>query len=297
MRRRKNHASADGQLQTLALVAELPADQLTAEQLESVFEAAAQPANAEVQLRAAVLLAQSYPTLAPNDPAFAQRTHTILLRDLRQPRRTLSHPSCSWLVMTHLREENLAHIPWQSAEEVASAAECFYGFCEAGLPSEESHRRVRDLVKYAGLRFAEQERWDELFELLSRIHLPADMMDADLFRLRNTLVLYEQRRVQRMRGRLFNVLIGVALFLLLVSPVVFMASDNALRGNLGMNPLNYSEALYWSIITFSTVGYGEIVPHSTLARFLAICDSLLGVTVMGIIAGLILSHVTPRRLP
>ncbi|MEN2570088.1 hypothetical protein, partial [Acinetobacter baumannii] len=68
--------------------------------------------------------------LAPSDPDFAHRTHVILLRDLRDKRKTLAHPSCSWLVMTHLREENLAHIPWQSTEEVASAAECFYGFSD-----------------------------------------------------------------------------------------------------------------------------------------------------------------------
>ena len=91
--------------------------------------------------------------------------------------------------MTHLREENLAHIPWQSAQEVANAAECFYGFCEEGLSSEESHHRVRDLVRYAGIRFVRQRRWEEVFKLLSQIHLPADLMDADLFRLRNTLVL------------------------------------------------------------------------------------------------------------
>src|SRR5262249_5709481 len=159
------------------------------EQREIVFAAAAVPATPEVQLRAAILLSKAYPTLAPVDPDFARRTHTILLRDLHEPHKTLAHPSCSWLVMTHLREENLAHIPWESPAEVASAAECFYGFSDGGMTAEESHRRVRDLVKYAGLHFARQERYEDVFQLLTRVPVPATMMDAELFQLRNLVVL------------------------------------------------------------------------------------------------------------
>lgn len=297
MWRRNNHANADHQLQTLAALTELPAEQLTQTQIEGVFDAAAHPATPEVQIRAAVLLSQLYPTIAPNDPDFAQRTHCILLRDLRQPRKTLAHPSCSWLLMTHLREENLAHIPWRSAEEVASAAECFYGFNDAGLESQESHRRVRDLVRYAGLRFAEQQRWEEVFRLFARVHLPADMMDADLFWLRNTLVLYEQRRVGRMRRILFLLIVGAVLFALVFAPLLFMGCENPYRLAHGMKELGFAEAVYWSVITSASVGYGDIVPQTAHGRIVAIAAGLTGITVMGIIAGLILSYITPRNLP
>src|SRR4051794_37336725 len=144
------------QMRTIVTLGDVPAEGLTREQREMIFAIAAEPADEELMLRAAILLSRLYPALAPQDPDFAHRTHVILLRDLRDKRKTLAHPSCSWLVMTHLREENLAHIPWQSTEEVASAAECFYGFSDGSLSSEESHRRVRDLVKYAGLHFVRQ---------------------------------------------------------------------------------------------------------------------------------------------
>lgn len=285
--------NAEAQLAVIADLATRPLDQVAAAEREAVFEVAQQPATPEVQTRAAVLLSQWYPTIAPRDPDFAQRTHTLLLRDLRQPRKTLAHPSCSWLVMTHLREENLAHIPWQSADEVASAAECFYGTCEAGLEAEESHRRVRDLVRYAGLRFAEQQRWEELFSLFARVPVTADQMDADLFRLRNALLLYEQRRVVRMRRYLWLLLAGAACFVLLVSPPLFLAFENAGRAT----PLSLFEAAYWSVITSMTVGYGEIVPHSTPGRVLAVVDGSLGMLLMGVVAGLILSHTSRRTLP
>lgn len=156
---------------------------------------------------------------------------------------------------------------------------------------------MRDLVKYAGLRFAKQERWEELFNLLLRVHLPEDMMDADLFRLRYTLVLYEQRRVQRLRGALFLVIVSVVVFILLFSPLLFMASENSYRLMHQMGRLDFFEALFWSGITSTTVGYGEIIPYTVYGRLLAIFDALLGMTLVGVLAGLILSYVTPRRLP
>jgi hypothetical protein len=199
--------------------------------------------------------------------------------------------------MTHLREENLAHIPWESAEEVASAAECFYGFSGAGLEAQESHRRVGDLVKYAGMRFAEQERWEEVFRLLARVHITSDVMDADLFWLRNTLVLYEQRRVQRMRHILFSLIAGAVLFVLLFAPLLFMGCENPDRLARGMKELGFAEAIYWSVITSASVGYGDIVPQTAHGRIVAVLAGLTGITTMGIIAGLILSYITPRSLP
>jgi hypothetical protein len=299
MRRRiRKGINAEHQLQALATLADLPAEELSVEQREIVFAAAAMPATPEVQLRAAILLSKAYPTLAPADPDFARRTHTILLRDLQEPHKTLAHPSCSWLVMTHLREENLAHIPWQSPAEVASAAECFYGFCDGGMTAEESHQRVRDLVKYAGLHFARQERYEDVFQLLTRVPVPATMMDADLFQLRNIVVLYEQRRVRRFRRTMLGVLAFFLAFILLLSPVLFMGCENNYRrSHPDMQEVDYPEAVYWSVITAMTVGYGDIVPHTTLGRMLAIFDSLFGMTLMGVIAGVILSYATPRQLP
>src|SRR5262245_4503881 len=115
---RKRRASPAEQMHVILTLTEVPAEGLTIEQRELIFQIAADPADEELMLRAAILLSRLYPALAPQDPDFAHRTHVILLRDLREKRKTLAHPSCSWLVMTHLREENLAHIPWQSTEEV-----------------------------------------------------------------------------------------------------------------------------------------------------------------------------------
>ena len=59
--------------------------------------------------------------------ALELKQHRMLFKKLRQPGKTLAHPACSRLLEAYLRDENLPHIPWESAWEVIRAAECFYG--------------------------------------------------------------------------------------------------------------------------------------------------------------------------
>jgi Ion channel len=40
--------------------------------------------------------------------------------------------------------------------------------------------------------------------------------------------------------------------------------------------LSFSESIYFSIISISTVGYGDIVPHSSVARLLASIEVVCG---------------------
>jgi hypothetical protein len=40
--------------------------------------------------------------------------------------------------------------------------------------------------------------------------------------------------------------------------------------------LSFSESIYFSIVSIGTVGYGDIVPHSSLARLLASIEVVCG---------------------
>jgi hypothetical protein len=262
---------------------------------EALFSIASNPGSNEVQVRAALLLSKWYTSIAPNDPEFAKRIHNLLLKDLYEPHATLAHPSCSWLVMSHLREENLSHILWDSAAEVATAAECFYSLCGT-IESNESHRRVRDLVKYAALHFIRQRQFEEAFQLFLRVPISGDFMDADIFRIRNTLVLWEQKRVARFRRALRLFMACSAVFILVISPTIFWLAEHDYPRGPSEHRVTFGESIYWSVITAMTVGYGDIVPHSTLGKILSLINSMLGITFMGVIAGLILAHITPRTL-
>ena len=128
--------------------------------------------------------------------------------------------------------------------------------------------------------------------MLSRVPISADMMDADIFRLRNTLFLWEQRRVMRFRRGLKLFMLCAAIFIFLISPVIFFFLERSSHPDL-----DFPTAMYWSGITALTIGYGDVVPVTTAGRALDLTNSVLGVTMTGVIAGLILGRVTSRSLP
>jgi len=184
---------------------------------------------------------------------------------------------------------------WATASEAISAAEVIFEAEDSAYSAVERLHRVRDLVTAAGTQFLRRRQPNEAFKLLAVIQIPADAMDAELFHLQSLVRLYEQRRVVRVRKILIGLLVGVLIYLLAVSPSVFVALENPYRTTHGMSELDWSEGLYWSVITSTTVGYGDIVPQTPYARMFALFDAMIGVTLMGVVAGLILGLVTPRR--
>jgi hypothetical protein len=178
----------------------------------------------------------------------------------------------------------------RTADEVLRAAEdCLNLACD----HETEH--VEGMLGREALRLARGGRWDDSFRIFTSVRLNV-YSDPQLFRLRNALLHYEQKRIARVRRRLVYVLLGVLGYLFAVAPSVFVALENPYRISHGMSELDWSEGLYWSVITSTTVGYGDVVPYTPFGRMFALFDALLGVLLMGVTAGLILSVLTPRRL-
>jgi voltage-gated potassium channel len=57
---------------------------------------------------------------------------------------------------------------------------------------------------------------------------------------------------------------------------------------------NYVSALYWTTTTLTTVGYGDIVPHSNIERVYASFVMIIGVGVYGYLIGNVVSVITKR---
>lgn len=50
---------------------------------------------------------------------------------------------------------------------------------------------------------------------------------------------------------------------------------------------NIYAAIYWAVVSLTTVGYGDIYPVSWIGRAIAMCSSLLGIAVVALPAGII----------
>jgi voltage-gated potassium channel len=58
-------------------------------------------------------------------------------------------------------------------------------------------------------------------------------------------------------------------------------------GSLIENPF---DAFWWGVVTLTTVGYGDVVPHTTEGRIAAMCLMLLGIGLFGAITATITSY-------
>ncbi len=64
---------------------------------------------------------------------------------------------------------------------------------------------------------------------------------------------------------------------------------------------NIYAAIYWAVVSLTTVGYGDIYPVSWIGRAIAMCSSLLGIAVVALPAGIItagyMTEINKEELP
>jgi voltage-gated potassium channel len=83
--------------------------------------------------------------------------------------------------------------------------------------------------------------------------------------------------------------VGLPLLLLLfASTYVLLANSSAASFN---EPLSRTDSLYFTVTVFATVGFGDIVPVSEVARIITTIQMLVGITAVGIVAKVLLGAV------
>ena len=90
---------------------------------------------------------------------------------------------------------------------------------------------------------------------------------------------------------------SLAIALIFLSAVLIYFAEGA------TDPVHFGSvprALWWSVITLTTVGYGDVLPHTLLGRIAAGLVSLVGVGIValpsGIIAGAFIERLQARRV-
>ena len=58
---------------------------------------------------------------------------------------------------------------------------------------------------------------------------------------------------------------------------------------------NIPEAIYWAVVTLTTVGYGDVVPVTSLGKFLASVIMIMGYGIIAVPTGIISAEMAQRR--
>ena len=91
-----------------------------------------------------------------------------------------------------------------------------------------------------------------------------------------------------LRQKRFRQLILILIVLALVIGVVIVpVEQNALDQQI----INAFDGIYWAVTTFTTVGYGDIVPVTVTGRTLAMMLQIIGAIFFGIIIAMISSYI------
>ncbi|MFB0515354.1 MAG: TrkA family potassium uptake protein [Candidatus Neomarinimicrobiota bacterium] len=73
---------------------------------------------------------------------------------------------------------------------------------------------------------------------------------------------------------------------------VFISEGKALGREIKSIP----EAVWWAIVTMTTVGYGDYTPHSPFSRTLAVIVIFAGISLMAVLSGTVASRLVAKRL-
>ncbi|MFZ1757297.1 MAG: potassium channel family protein [Caldilineaceae bacterium] len=257
------------------------------------------------------LLSQILDTLARGngDEAVARKLRQAFLLLVRNAPRSLGQEEVSNFLAHKIHPEDFDTLEWESPEAMLQFCDILYGFpFPTEEPIERIHNHVKLLLRQAFQYYEQQEDWEGLFLLLQNAPASPMMQDVELMRLRHLARVYEQQHIRKNRRWLYIYLAIQAVLVVVVFPFLFIYAENGAiqrqveeladvkLGDEGYRLFSYMEGLYWSVITASSIGYGDITPLTTTGRIIAGILGTMGVVTIGVIAGLILKWITPRTI-
>jgi voltage-gated potassium channel len=98
---------------------------------------------------------------------------------------------------------------------------------------------------------------------------------------------FQRRSGSAVRARVVAYSLGFVVLWVYTIAVTVVAAE---RGAHGASILSLGDAIYWAVVTISTVGYGDMVPVTTFGRVLAVMLMLSGILIVGVTTATVVSY-------
>jgi len=98
-----------------------------------------------------------------------------------------------------------------------------------------------------------------------------------------------RRSLHASRHKIVVFLIGVSTLITIIASLMYVIEGPA----SGFTSI--PRALYWTIVTITTVGYGDITPRTELGQVLAALVMLLGYTIIAVPTGIVSAEIAEQR--
>lgn len=122
-------------------------------------------------------------------------------------------------------------------------------------------------------------------ESFSLLRLAQFLRLARVVRLLRLVSAYRRMRTLTVLDALFNrYKLGHTLLLAFTVVLAMAAAVWALERDTNPNLSQFPDALWWAVVTATTVGYGDITPHTGVARVCATVLMLMGIGLIGVVA-------------
>ena len=146
--------------------------------------------------------------------------------------------------------------------------------------NKRAYLRVGWIDLLASIPTVDLLRWGRLFRIVRILRV--------LRAIRGTQKLYRLFRQQKTIGGSVGL---TAFMLILLSSLLIVTVETAEHSNIK----TAGDALWWSLATVTTVGYGDLYPVTSLGRIIAVLLMLGGVGLFGSFTALVASYFTTRE--
>lgn len=98
------------------------------------------------------------------------------------------------------------------------------------------------------------------------------------------------KAIRASRGKILVFVTSILILTIILGTIMYLVESD----ESGFNSIPRS--MYWAIITLTTVGYGDITPHSAIGQFIASVVMILGYGIIAVPTGIVTSELTKSEM-